>query len=52
MMTPGPSEPTADELQEFSKLMVDELIELEEHGIIVSKTSERPDGALFCNFFN
>jgi hypothetical protein len=44
MMTPGPNEPTADGLQEYSKLIVDELIELADGGIVVGKTPERPNG--------
>ncbi|KAI0311343.1 hypothetical protein OF83DRAFT_1251718 [Amylostereum chailletii] len=33
MMTPGPTEPTAKQLQEFLVLLVNELIRLYEHGI-------------------
>jgi hypothetical protein len=47
-MTPGPSEPTADELQEFSRLLVDDLIELETNGITVGKNLNRPNGVLSC----
>jgi hypothetical protein len=47
LMTPGPSEPTADELQEFSRLLIDDLIELERDGIIVGKTLDRPNGENF-----
>ncbi|KAI0032169.1 hypothetical protein K488DRAFT_34530, partial [Vararia minispora EC-137] len=44
-MTPGPDEPSAEELQEFSRLLVDDLIKFEDHPIIVGKSPERPEGA-------
>ena len=42
-MTPGPKEPNAKELQHILKIIVDELLELYEHGIQVS-TPEYPNG--------
>ncbi|KAI0026577.1 hypothetical protein K488DRAFT_32337, partial [Vararia minispora EC-137] len=44
-MTPGPDEPTAEELQEFSRLLVDDLIKFQDHPIVVGKSPERPEGA-------
>ncbi|KAI0309474.1 hypothetical protein OF83DRAFT_1158491, partial [Amylostereum chailletii] len=45
MMTPGPSEPTAEQLQEYLVLIIDELIRLYDHGIVV-RTPLHPEGIL------
>jgi hypothetical protein len=42
-MTPGPKEPTAEELQHPLKMVVDELLELYEHGVLIS-TPQFPNG--------
>jgi hypothetical protein len=42
-MTPGPKEPTADQLQHYLKVTVDDLIMLHEKGILI-KTAEHPNG--------
>lgn len=42
-MPPGPTEPTADQLQHHLKVVVDQLIILYEEGILI-KTAEYPDG--------
>lgn len=42
-MTPGPNEPTAEELQNYLKLIVDDLENLYVNGLIV-KTPSRPEG--------
>lgn len=42
-MTPGPNEPTAEELQHYIKLIVDDLINLYVNGIIVY-TPSSPQG--------
>ncbi|KAJ7736047.1 hypothetical protein DFH07DRAFT_967007 [Mycena maculata] len=42
-MPPGPKEPTADQLQNHLKILVDDLIMLYEEGILV-ETPEHPDG--------
>ncbi|KAJ7779374.1 hypothetical protein DFH07DRAFT_730185, partial [Mycena maculata] len=42
-MPPGPTEPTADQLQQYLKVVVDDLILLYEQGIFI-KTPEYPDG--------
>ena len=44
-MTPGPKEPTAEQLQHYLKLIVDDLIMLHERGIVI-KTPLHPN----CNF--
>lgn len=44
-MLPGPQEPTALQLQNYLKIVVDDLVELYERGIIV-KTPEHPNGKL------
>jgi hypothetical protein len=46
-MTPGPSEPTGDELQEFSRLLVNDLKKFEDEPIIVGWSAENQDGADF-----
>jgi hypothetical protein len=43
MMTPGPLEPTAEKLQEFSALIVNNLIDLYEDGIVM-KMPSHPEG--------
>jgi hypothetical protein len=45
MLTPGPKEPTGSELQEFNRLLVDDLIELEDLGILVGCSASRPNGS-------
>lgn len=51
MMTPGPTKPTAEQLQRFAVLIVDDLIRLYEHGIKIV-TPLHPEGLLvqltFC----
>jgi hypothetical protein len=47
-MLPGPQEPTGDQLQNHLKIVVDDLLELYEHGIVV-KTPEHPNGKSFGN---
>jgi hypothetical protein len=42
-MLPGPTEPTAEQLQHYLKIIIDDLVQLYEHGITV-KTSEHPNG--------
>ena len=42
-MTPGPKEPTAEQLQHYLKLLVDDLVKLYEEGIVV-KTNQYPEG--------
>ena len=42
-MTPGPNEPTAEEMQLHLKRVVNELLELYEHGVIV-RTPSYPEG--------
>ena len=42
-MTPGPREPTADQLQEYLILVVDELLQLFEEGIRIP-TPSFPEG--------
>lgn len=42
-MTPGPTEPTSEQLQNYLKLIVDDILMLYNEGIIV-KTSEHPNG--------
>ncbi|KAJ6561302.1 hypothetical protein B0H10DRAFT_1704476, partial [Mycena sp. CBHHK59/15] len=42
-MPPGPTAPTADQLQHHLKVVVDQLIILYEEGILI-KTAEYPDG--------
>jgi hypothetical protein len=44
-MTPGPKEPNAEELQHALKVVVDDLLELYNHGIRIS-TPQYPDGNL------
>ncbi|KAF7368195.1 hypothetical protein MVEN_00139100 [Mycena venus] len=44
-MPPGPTEPNADQLQHPLKLIVDDLIELYENGVIIT-TPEYPEGIL------
>jgi hypothetical protein len=48
-MPPGPQEPTGDQLQNHLKIVVDDLLELYERGI-VAKTPEHPDGKSFWQF--
>jgi len=45
MMTPGPTEPTAEQLQNYIALLVDDLIELYENGVVM-KTPSHPEGKL------
>jgi hypothetical protein len=47
-MLPGPQEPTSQQLQNYLKIIVDDLLELYEEGIIV-KTPEHPNGTSFRN---
>ncbi|TDL19286.1 hypothetical protein BD410DRAFT_443930 [Rickenella mellea] len=42
-MTPGPTEPSAEQLQHYLKIIVDDLIKLYETGISI-KTASRPEG--------
>ncbi|GBE85372.1 hypothetical protein SCP_0705590 [Sparassis crispa] len=42
-MTPGPTEPTAEQVQNYLKLVVDDLLNLYENGVIM-KTPSYPDG--------
>jgi hypothetical protein len=44
-MTPGPNEPTGDELQEFSRLIVDDLEAFQCEPITVGRSVKRPNGA-------
>ena len=44
-MTPGPTEPTAEQLQNYLRILVDDLILLYENGILI-KTPDFPDGTL------
>jgi len=43
MMTLGPTEPTAEQLQHYIALLVDDLIELYENGVVM-KTLSHPEG--------
>src|ERR1700761_909997 len=43
MLTPGPKEPTAEQLCKFNRLLVNDLIELYEHSIVM-KTPQYPEG--------
>ncbi|KAJ7142858.1 hypothetical protein C8R44DRAFT_866138 [Mycena epipterygia] len=45
-MPPGPQEPTGQQLQNYLKIVVDDLLKLYEDGIVV-KTPEHPNGKLF-----
>ncbi|KAF7368239.1 hypothetical protein MVEN_00144000 [Mycena venus] len=45
-MPPGPQEPTGQQLQNYLKIIVDDLLKLYEDGIVV-KTPEHPNGKLF-----
>ena len=47
-MTPGPTEPTADQLQFQLQYIVDELLELYSHGIVI-KTPQFPGGKSVSN---
>jgi hypothetical protein len=42
-MLPGPQEPTAEQLQHHLKILVDELVQLYEDGIVI-ETPEHPQG--------
>ena len=42
-MTPGPSEPTAEQLQHYMKVIVDDLLVLYEKGVRIS-TPMHPEG--------
>ena len=44
-MTPGPREPTAEQLQEYLRILVDNLLELFEHGIRIP-TPSCPEGKM------
>jgi hypothetical protein len=44
-MTPGPTEPTAEELQNYLKLIVDDLLKLYEEGVWIC-TPAFPQGAV------
>ncbi|KAJ6534261.1 hypothetical protein B0H19DRAFT_840881, partial [Mycena capillaripes] len=37
-MFPGPQEPTAEQLQNYLKIVVDDLVELYEHGMVIKTT--------------
>ena len=45
MMTPGPTEPTAEQLQNYIALLIDDLIELYKNGVVM-KTPSHPEGKL------
>ena len=45
-MTPGPREPTAEELQEILRIIVDDLLKLYQDGILIS-TPQFPNGKSF-----
>jgi hypothetical protein len=47
LMTPGPNEPTGDELQEFSRLIVDDLEAFQCEPITVGHSVKRPNGT-YC----
>ncbi|EPQ57917.1 hypothetical protein GLOTRDRAFT_91486 [Gloeophyllum trabeum ATCC 11539] len=51
VIIPGPSEPTAEQLQKYLKIIVDDLIKLFEEGIMI-KTPQYPEGALHRFIFN
>jgi hypothetical protein len=42
-MTPGPTEPSAEQLQHYEKIIVDDLVKLFESGVHIP-TPSRPDG--------
>lgn len=42
-MPPGPTEPTAEQLQHYLKLIVDDLLDLYDPGIRIT-TAEYPEG--------
>lgn len=42
-MTPGPKEPTAEQLQHYLRVIVDDLIMLHEEGILI-ETAEHTNG--------
>lgn len=48
MMTPGPTEPTSAQLQNYLKGTVDDLLMLYDEGIVV-KTAEHPNGRSVCS---
>jgi hypothetical protein len=43
LMTPGPNEPTADELQYEVELIVGQLVDFYKHGVVI-KTPKFPKG--------
>jgi hypothetical protein len=45
-MTPGPTEPTSEQLQYYLELIVDDLLKLWRDGIML-KTSSHPDGKYY-----
>jgi hypothetical protein len=50
-MTPGPHEPTANQLQNYLAPIVDDLIKLYDEGVVI-KTPLFPDGKQTCNPFD
>lgn len=46
-MTPGPTEPNAEQMQNYLKIIVDDLIKLYEEGIKIA-TPAHPEGRVFC----
>ena len=50
-MLPGPKEPDADQLQEYLRIIVDDLIKLFHDGIRVP-TPSSPEGTQFYTFFD
>ena len=51
-MTPGPTEPTAEQLQLHIKMLVDELLELFHNGIIVKTPGFKEGEFLGCPYKN
>jgi hypothetical protein len=47
-MLPGPHETTAEQLQNYLKIVVDDLVKLYEHGMVI-QTPEHPDGKSFSD---
>lgn len=45
-MTPGPTEPTGAQLQNYLKLVVDDLLQLYEEGVVYH-TPAHPEGELY-----
>ncbi|KZT26645.1 hypothetical protein NEOLEDRAFT_1062734, partial [Neolentinus lepideus HHB14362 ss-1] len=49
IVTPGPSEPTSEQLQKYLRILVDDLIKLFEEGVMI-KTPLYPEGRLVLAF--